>query len=153
MTTRTVVGSAHLKYFQRNIYSHPTAMLLPLQEIFSTTWSAAQAAISVMLVLGYGYYARKLKILSRPGEENSSHLCVTLFLPCLLFAEIGPLSSWSNLKHCKLRSITLEEKGRLSQRAITADWIIIAYSLLFQFISWMVGLLGAAVFKFPKWVV
>lgn len=101
------------EYFQY-IYSHPTAMILPLQEIFSTTWSAAQAAISVMLVLGYGYYARKLKILSRPGEENSSHLCVTLFLPCLLFAEIGPLSSWSNLKHCKLRSITLEEKGKLS---------------------------------------
>lgn len=79
-------------------------MILPLQEILSTTWSAAQAAISVMLVLGYGYYARKLKILSRPGEENSSHLCVTLFLPCLLFSEIGPLSSWSNLKNCKLKS-------------------------------------------------
>ncbi|KIR96894.1 endoplasmic reticulum protein [Cryptococcus deuterogattii 2001/935-1] len=107
-------------------------MILPLQEIFSTTWSAAQAAISVMLVLGYGYYARKLKILSRPGEENSSHLCVTLFLPCLLFAEIGPLSSWSNLKHY---------------------WVIIVYSLLFQFISWMVGLLGVALFKFPKWIV
>lgn len=107
-------------------------MILPLQEILSTTWSAAQAAISVMLVLGYGYYARKLKILSRPGEENSSHLCVTLFLPCLLFSEIGPLSSWSNLKNY---------------------WIIIVYSLLFQFISWIVGLLGVAVFKLPKWIV
>lgn len=131
-------------------------MTLPLQEILSTTWSAVQAAISVMLVLGYGYYARKLKILSRPGEENSSHVCVTLFLPCLLFSEIGPLSSWSNLKHCKPRSnhdARVKKKGKIKQRVATADWIIIVYSLLFQFISWMAGLLGVAIFRLPKWIV
>lgn len=46
-----------------------------------------------------------------------------------------------------------KKKGKIKQRVATADWIIIVYSLLFQFISWMAGLLGVAIFKLPKWIV
>ncbi|KAK8869782.1 hypothetical protein IAR55_000350 [Kwoniella newhampshirensis] len=76
-------------------------MLQNASEILSTTWSAVEAAVSVILVLVYGYYSRKINLLSEAGEGNVSHLCVTIFLPALLFSEIGPLASWSNLKDCK----------------------------------------------------
>jgi hypothetical protein len=33
--------------------------------------------------------------------QNVSKISVTIFLPCLLFSEIGPLASWNNLKDCK----------------------------------------------------
>lgn len=46
-----------------------------------------------------------------------------------------------------------EEKRQIKQSVTIADWIIIVYSLLFQFISWIVGLVGVAVFKLPKWIV
>nr|XP_031862775.1 uncharacterized protein CI109_001787 [Kwoniella shandongensis]KAA5529847.1 hypothetical protein CI109_001787 [Kwoniella shandongensis] len=107
-------------------------MLQNASEILSTTWSAVEAAVSVILVLAYGYYSRKINLLSEAGEENVSHLCVTIFLPALLFSEIGPLASWSNLKDY---------------------WIIIVYSLLFQLISWVAGVAAVVLFKMPQWVV
>ncbi|WVF68279.1 hypothetical protein IAT40_003044 [Kwoniella sp. CBS 6097] len=107
-------------------------MLQSASEVLSTVWSSTQASLSVILVLVYGFFARKLNLLSPEGEESASKLCVTIFLPSLLFSEIGPLASWSNLQQY---------------------WIIIAYALIFQAISWVVGAIGVVVFKMPPWIV
>nr|XP_019013558.1 uncharacterized protein I206_01628 [Kwoniella pini CBS 10737]OCF52339.1 hypothetical protein I206_01628 [Kwoniella pini CBS 10737] len=107
-------------------------MLQSASEILSTTWSAVEASISVILVLIYGFLASKCKLLSKEGEENASKLCVTLFLPALLFSEIGPLSSWENLQQY---------------------WIIIVYAIVFQIISWIFGTVGVVAFGMPRWII
>ncbi|WWD15944.1 hypothetical protein CI109_100368 [Kwoniella shandongensis] len=57
-------------------------MLQNASEILSTTWSAVEAAVSVILVLAYGYYSRKINLLSEAGEEATS-------LPLLLLTSLG----------------------------------------------------------------
>jgi len=106
-------------------------MVQSLQQILETTWSAVQASISVILVLLYGYASRRWGLVSEEGEHNASKVSVTLFLPCLLFSEVGPLASWANIKEY---------------------WIIIAYSLFFQICSWLVGLIGVKVLRMPQWI-
>ncbi|WWC69428.1 uncharacterized protein I206_103367 [Kwoniella pini CBS 10737] len=86
-------------------------MLQSASEILSTTWSAVEVSDI------------KCKLLSKEGEENASKLCVTLFLPALLFSEIGPLSSWENLQQ------------------------------LFQIISWIFGTVGVVAFGMPRWII
>ncbi|WWC90007.1 uncharacterized protein L201_004937 [Kwoniella dendrophila CBS 6074] len=56
-------------------------MIQSASEILSTTWSAV---------------------------ESASKLCVTLFLPALLFSEIGPLASWENLKQLMMKTHPLD---------------------------------------------
>ncbi|WWD01360.1 hypothetical protein V866_008303 [Kwoniella sp. B9012] len=80
-------------------------MLQSPSEILSTTWSAV---------------------------ESASRLCVTLFLPALLFSEIGPLASWDNLKDY---------------------WVILAYAVVFQLISWIFGAIGVIAFGMPQWII
>nr|XP_018263817.1 uncharacterized protein I303_03690 [Kwoniella dejecticola CBS 10117]OBR85975.1 hypothetical protein I303_03690 [Kwoniella dejecticola CBS 10117] len=107
-------------------------MLQSASEIFSTTWSAVEASISVILVLVYGFFASKWKLLSEEGEQSASKLCVTLFLPALLFSEIGPLASWENLKEY---------------------WVIIVYAIVFQLISLIFGTIGVVLFGMPQWII
>ncbi|CED82263.1 Predicted membrane protein [Phaffia rhodozyma] len=64
-----------------------------------TTLSATQASISVLLILAYGFYARKRNWITEEAEKNISFLGTHIFLPALLFSEIGPLASIQNLKH------------------------------------------------------
>ncbi|KAM0786202.1 hypothetical protein ACM66B_007006 [Microbotryomycetes sp. NB124-2] len=80
--------------------------------------SSAKSAVSVILVLLYGYIWRSKKRMSTEGESNISKLGTGLLLPCLLFSEIGPLSTPANLK---------------------LYWPIIAFSLFFQLISFLVA--------------
>ncbi|OCF71832.1 hypothetical protein I204_07895 [Kwoniella mangroviensis CBS 8886] len=107
-------------------------MLQSASEILSTTWSAVEASISVILVLVYGFFASKWKLLSPEGEESASKLCVTLFLPALLFSEIGPLASWDKLKDY---------------------WVILVYAVVFQLISWIFGAIGVIGFGMPQWII
>ncbi|KAJ7640541.1 hypothetical protein B0H17DRAFT_468836 [Mycena rosella] len=56
----------------------------------------------------YGYGLRKFKFISQEMESNISRLGTKFFLPALLFAEIGPLATASNLKNlrnCEIRPI------------------------------------------------
>ncbi|ORY23035.1 endoplasmic reticulum protein [Naematelia encephala] len=103
-----------------------------MSELLQTTLSATGAAVSVILVLAYGYLARRYNFLSQEGENNMSSLSVTIFLPCLLFSEIGPLASWSNLREY---------------------WIILVYAVLFQLISWIFGVIGTRLLRCPQWLV
>ncbi|KAJ7505388.1 auxin efflux carrier [Mycena galericulata] len=81
--------------------------------------SAAKASISVILVFVYGYLLRRFNFVSQEGESNISRLSTKFFLPALLFSEIGPLATVSNLKNY---------------------WPIIPLSIFFQLISLAVAL-------------
>ncbi|KAL7423975.1 hypothetical protein Q5752_001560 [Cryptotrichosporon argae] len=106
--------------------------MLDIKELLNTTWSAVIAAVSVILVLLYGYLARRRDLLSQEGESNVSKLCTTIFLPCLLFSEIGPLATWSNIQHY---------------------WIILVYSVLFQLVSYLFGAVAVYGLKMPQWLI
>ncbi|KAM0751651.1 hypothetical protein T439DRAFT_324841 [Meredithblackwellia eburnea MCA 4105] len=89
-----------------------------LHELLESAISAFKASVSVILVLLYGYLLRKWNYITKPGESNISKVSTTFFLPALLFTEIGPLATWTNLKEF---------------------WPIIPVSLAFQVLSLIVG--------------
>ncbi|KAJ7794164.1 auxin efflux carrier [Mycena olivaceomarginata] len=86
--------------------------------------SSAKASISVILVLAYGYGLRKLNFVSGEAESDIARLCAKVFLPALLFTEIGPLTTASNLRNY---------------------WPIIPLSLFFQGVAFTVALLSTKV--------
>ncbi|KAJ7459790.1 hypothetical protein FB451DRAFT_560203 [Mycena latifolia] len=76
-------------------------------ELLEGIISSTKASISVLLVLVYGYALRKFNFISQEGESNISRLATNFFLPALLFAEIGPLATASNLRNCRLADYSL----------------------------------------------
>jgi hypothetical protein len=96
---------------------------------------------------------------------------VTIFLPCLLFSQIGPLASWANLQQCEYAvpcrrnahlpdfpsnintalHVDIASSGSLLIHHVP-DWIIIVYSLLFQLVSYAFGEVGVRLFKMPQWL-
>ncbi|KAJ6557414.1 membrane transport protein-domain-containing protein [Mycena vulgaris] len=93
--------------------------------------SSGKASVSVILVLVYGYALRKFNFISQEGESNISRLGTKFLLPALLFSEIGPLATASNLKNY---------------------WPIIPLSLFFQFVALMVALLSQMAGMPPHYV-
>lgn len=80
-----------------------------------------------------------------------SKLSVVVFLPCLLFSQIGPLASWENLQKCKSIPGWMAQRAR-RRRLTPVDWIVVVYSLLFQLISLTFGLIGTKLLRMPKWI-
>jgi auxin efflux carrier family protein len=83
--------------------------------------------------------------------KNIAHLGVTLFLPALLFSEIGPQASASNLLkgwvpyllvHLKLRTLITHK-----------DWIIIVLAIWFQVVSFVAAVVLRKLFSLPQWLV
>ncbi|KAJ7147494.1 membrane transport protein-domain-containing protein [Mycena crocata] len=116
-------------------------------ELFDGIVSSSKASTSVLLVLArshtlswllyltetqvYGYVLRKFDLISKEGESNITQLCTKLFLPALLFTEIGPLATASNLKKY---------------------WPIIPLSVFFQGIALGVALLSRMAGMDQQWV-
>ncbi len=51
--------------------------------------AAVQASLSVLLVISYGAVAARLQLLSPASTRAVSKVCVRMFLPALLFTQIG----------------------------------------------------------------
>ncbi|KAG7580157.1 hypothetical protein FFLO_00128 [Filobasidium floriforme] len=107
-------------------------MGVDVKQFGTTTLSALQASVTVLLILGYGYYLRRSDFVDRKTENGVSKLCVKIFLPCLLFSQIGPLATPENLE---------------------SYWIVVVLSLAYQLISWLFGFIGVKLFGFPQWIV
>ncbi|KAF7299077.1 Dual specificity kinase 1 [Mycena indigotica] len=90
-------------------------------ELLEGLVSSSKASISVLLVLVYGYILRRFSFISAEGEHNVTQLCTKLFLPALLFTEIGPLATAHNLR---------------------SYWPIIPLSLFFQSIALLAAILS-----------
>ncbi|KAJ9118171.1 hypothetical protein QFC22_004075 [Naganishia vaughanmartiniae] len=102
------------------------------EDVISSTASATKASVSVILVLLYGFLSRRYDFLTQETEDQISSLSVSLFLPSLLFSEIGPLATPKNL---------------------ASYWIIIVVSLVFQLTSFVFGIIGWKLLKMPQWIV
>ncbi|CAE6535843.1 unnamed protein product [Rhizoctonia solani] len=93
---------------------------------------SAEASIAVLLVLGFGYYAQHAGWVNDEGERQISHLCVTVFLPALLFTQIGPHATRHNL----------------------LDYgIIVVFSVFAMVVSYFVGIASRRALKSPRWTV
>ncbi|CAE6493441.1 unnamed protein product [Rhizoctonia solani] len=93
---------------------------------------SAEASIAVLLVLGFGYYAQHKGWVDEEGERQISHLCVTVFLPALLFTQIGPHATRNNL----------------------IDYgIIVILSIFAMLVSYFVGVVSRRALKSPRWTV
>ncbi|KIJ27255.1 hypothetical protein M422DRAFT_784975 [Sphaerobolus stellatus SS14] len=104
--------------------------------IASTTWGSAQASISILLLMVYGYIAKSHELFNNSGLKALSKMTTTILLPALFFAEIGPQASWSNIVHY---------------------WPIILYSVMQITLSYLFTSLGRRIFKstydFPRWII
>ncbi|KAG9074766.1 hypothetical protein FS749_013649, partial [Ceratobasidium sp. UAMH 11750] len=105
-------------------------MASELHNILETALGSAEASIAVLLVLFFGYWAQHLGWVNDDGEKQISHLCITVFLPALLFTQIGPHATASNL---------------------TDYGIIIILSVFAMVVSYLVGVLTHRILKGPRW--
>lgn len=96
-----------------------------------TLLAALQASVSVLLVISYGAVASKLKLLSPENTKAVSKVCVRMFLPALLITKVG---------------------SELHVGSVGKYGIILAWSVLAHFISFLIGTLGHFVFNMPDWV-
>lgn len=103
-----------------------------VSNILEVAAGSAEASISVLLVLGFGYYAQYAGWINEEGESQISQLCVTVFLPALLFTQIGPHATPHNL----------------------LDYgIIVIFSIFAMLVSYLVGVSSRRAFKSPRWTV
>lgn len=111
--------------------SPPTAtMASEVHNLLETAVGSAEASIAVLLVLFFGYLAQYAGWVNAEGEKQISHLCITVFLPALLFTQIGSHATISNL----------------------VDYgIIIILSIFAMVVSYLVGALTHRVLKGPRW--
>ena len=93
--------------------------------------AALQASLSVLLVIFYGAVAAHFKLLDGPSTKAISKVCVKIFLPALLFTQIG-----SEL-----------HAGSASRYGIILLWAFFAH-----FVSFLIGIGAHYLFKMPNWI-
>lgn len=93
--------------------------------------AAIQASLSVLLVILYGGLAAHLRLLESPVASKISKLCVKMFLPALLFVQIGS-------------ELHLESAHRYV--------IVLVWAFVCHFISFMIGMLAHFGFGMPDWI-
>ena len=93
--------------------------------------AAIQASLSVLLVILYGGLAAHFKLLESPVASKISKLCVKIFLPALLFVQIGS-------------ELHIESAHRYV--------IILVWAFGCHFVSFLIGMLAHFGFGMPDWI-
>ncbi|KAL2192875.1 auxin efflux carrier [Corynascus similis CBS 632.67] len=93
--------------------------------------AAIQASVSVLLVLGSGAVAARLKLIDRKDTKPVSKICARLFLPALLITKVG-----SELQGSSARNYL----------------VIVVWGIAVHVVSFLVGLLGHRIFNMPDYV-
>lgn len=99
--------------------------------ILSSFVAAVQASLSVLLVISYGGIAAKLGLLDSSNGKAISKICVKMFLPALLFIQIG----------------TELHLGSAHRYLIILGWAFVCH-----LISFLIGIFAHLVFGLPDWV-
>ncbi|KAH8812677.1 auxin efflux carrier [Xylogone sp. PMI_703] len=99
--------------------------------LLNTFVAAIQASLSVLLVVSYGALAVRFKLLDNDTAKNISKLCVRIFLPALLFTQIG---------------------NELHTGSAHRYLVILVWALLCHLVSFLIGVLAYWLFKLPNWV-
>ncbi|KIV99586.1 uncharacterized protein PV09_08763 [Verruconis gallopava] len=93
--------------------------------------AAVQASLSVLLVIFYGGVVAHFKLLESPTASKMSKLCVKVFLPALLFVQIGS-----------------ELHVESAQRYLT----VLLWAFACHFLSFVIGILAHLGFGMPDWI-
>lgn len=105
---------------------------MTLPPLLQGTITAFEATISVLLVLGYGAIAtRYLPFLSQDIVKSVSQVASNIFLPCLIFTEMGEYASPGELRHL---------------------WILPAFNIGMTLVSLMYAYIGIRLLKLPNWI-
>ncbi|KAG5363216.1 hypothetical protein CJU89_2380 [Yarrowia sp. B02] len=98
----------------------------------ATGLASVESSISVIAILGFGYYCRTKNIVTDAGEIFVSKLSTHIFLPCLLITEMGP-------------HMTIE--------SITQYWPLLLAPMLVLLLTYFVGnTIGHKMLGFPKYI-
>ena len=103
-----------------------------LPPLLQGTITAFEATVSVLLILGYGAFATKyLSFLSLDLVKSISQVASNIFLPCLIFTEMGEQASPHELRHL---------------------WILPVFNIAITAISLLYAYIGIRFFKLPHWI-
>ena len=91
---------------------------------------AVQASISVLLTIGFGVVSAQYNLLSQDSASHVSTVCVKLFLPALLLTNIG---------------------SQLNPATGSKYVPIVIWSLLYNAVSIVVGIVLRKIFHLPRW--
>lgn len=117
---------------------------------------AIQAASSVLLTLSYGVGAARYGLVHDRSVADISKLCVNIFLPALLFTNVGehlnvdslgdyiPVFRTSSVFPTKEKKKKTQEKGRLIR--------FLVWALIYAFASIGVGMAATEILRLPAWV-
>jgi predicted permease len=93
--------------------------------------TALEATVSVLLILAYGAFAtRYFSFLSQDVVKSISQVASNVFLPSLIFTEMGENADPKELRHL---------------------WILPAFNIGITAISLIYAYIGIKLFKLPQW--
>lgn len=92
--------------------------------------AAIQASLSVLLVISYGGLAGWLDLLNPASTKAISKICVRMFLPALLFTQIG---------------------SELHADSANRYLVVFIWALICHFISFVIGIVAHVWFGMPDW--
>jgi len=96
------------------------------------TLGALQAVISVLLTLIAGAgTVRYLKLIDQDIVDGITKLSTNIFLPCMLFTEMGKESSWSQLKEY---------------------WVLPVFTISLTLLSLLYATIGVKLLRMPNWI-
>ncbi|KAG8856613.1 hypothetical protein FRB96_006373 [Tulasnella sp. 330] len=99
--------------------------------LFESFLGGLEASLSVLLTLGYGVAAARFGLISPIAMKDASRLCNKLFLPALLFVNVGSQLTGDNLDKY---------------------WPVLFWSLFYMLMSVLIGFTTVKLFKVPAWV-
>lgn len=92
---------------------------------------ALQASLSVLLVIIYGVIASQFGLIDNASAKKVSRISVKMFLPFLLITKLG-------------KELTLENATKYVP--------VLIWSIVYNVVSILIGLLGVKFFSLPAWV-
>lgn len=101
------------------------------QGLGNTFLAAIQASLSVLLVIAYGAVSAHYDLLDAPSAKKISKICVRVFLPALLFTDIG---------------------SQLHVESVRRYGIILLWALICHFVSFVLGSIAHLVLGMPDWI-
>ena len=116
------------------------------KELVTSFLDALQASISILLIIVYGVLASQFKLLEGLASKQISVLCVRMFLPALLMANIGSqLNADTGLRYVPVLSMCTKEIED-SDLIVKSVW-----GLFYVLSSMLLGFILTRIFKLPSW--
>jgi predicted permease len=120
-----------IESYQLRISIYSVLIMAPASGLLNSFLAAIQASLSVLLVILYGGLTAHFKLLESPVASKISKLCVKVFLPALLFVQIGS-------------ELHIESANRYV--------IVLVWAFVCHLVSFLIGILAHFGFGMPDWI-